>query len=105
MSALQYTLSRRATLVALASTTLPALAQVRDLNDAINKAGRQRMLSQRMVKAWLALGQKIEDADGWVLVLPDPEDPICHVWAEGASMSDARRRAQDYVGRIRRLLR
>ena len=26
-------------------------AQVIDLNDAINKAGRQRMLSQRVVKA------------------------------------------------------
>lgn len=34
-------------------------AQVRDLNDAINKAGRQRMLSQRCAKAWLALGQKV----------------------------------------------
>jgi hypothetical protein len=31
-----------------------AYAQVRDINDAINKAGRQRMLSQRMAKAWLA---------------------------------------------------
>ena len=39
------------------------------------------------------------------LVLPDPEDPICHVWAEGGSEGDARRRAQDHVGRIRRLLR
>lgn len=43
--------------------------------------------------------------DGWVLVLPDPEDPISHVWAEAPSDSDARRRAQDYVGRIRKLLR
>jgi hypothetical protein len=37
----------------------PAFAQG-DLNEAINKAGRQRMLSQRMSKAWLALGQQIE---------------------------------------------
>lgn len=37
-----------------------AQAQVSDLNDAINKAGRQRMLSQRMAKAWLALGQDVE---------------------------------------------
>ncbi|MFO1327313.1 MAG: type IV pili methyl-accepting chemotaxis transducer N-terminal domain-containing protein [Rubrivivax sp.] len=37
----------------------PATAQVRDLNDAINKAGRQRMLSQRCAKAWLALGQGV----------------------------------------------
>ena len=37
-----------------------AHAQVLDLNDAINKAGRQRMLSQRMSKAYLALVQKVE---------------------------------------------
>lgn len=39
---------------------LPAYGQVIDLNDAINKAGRQRMLSQRMGKAWLALVHGIE---------------------------------------------
>ena len=61
MSASRITVSRRATLAALASAALPAFAQVRDLNDAINKAGRQRMLSQRMVKAWLALGEHLED--------------------------------------------
>lgn len=35
-------------------------AQVADLNDAINKAGRQRMLSQRASKAYLALVQNVE---------------------------------------------
>ena len=35
-------------------------AQVVNIGDAINKAGRQRMLSQRMGKAWLALGQGIQ---------------------------------------------
>ena len=39
---------------------LAATAQVSDLNDAINKAGRQRMLSQRMAKAYLALVGGIE---------------------------------------------
>ena len=34
-------------------------AQVANLNDAINKAGRQRMLSQRMAKAYLAVGQGV----------------------------------------------
>lgn len=34
-------------------------AQVKDINDAINKAGRQRMLSQRMAKCYLALGQGV----------------------------------------------
>lgn len=37
-----------------------ASAQVTSLNEAINKAGRQRMLSQRMSKAWLALGQGVD---------------------------------------------
>ena len=35
-------------------------AQVANIGDAINKAGRQRMLSQRMGKAWLALGQNVQ---------------------------------------------
>lgn len=39
-----------------------AHAQVLNFGDAIDKAGRQRMLSQRLVKAWLALGQGIEPA-------------------------------------------
>ena len=34
-------------------------AQIASLNDAINKAGRQRMLSQRMAKAYLAVGQRV----------------------------------------------
>jgi hypothetical protein len=46
----------------LGVAALPALAQVQDLNDAINKAGRQRMLSQRMAKAWLALGMEVDSA-------------------------------------------
>jgi mannose-1-phosphate guanylyltransferase/phosphomannomutase len=50
-------------------------------------------------------GVKIVLEDGWVLVLPDPEEPASHVWAEAGNDSDARRLAHDYVGRIRRLLR
>ena len=38
----------------------PGQAQVKKLGDAINKAGRQRMLSQRMGKAWMSLGLGIE---------------------------------------------
>lgn len=35
-------------------------SQIIDLNDAINKAERQRMLSQRMGKAWLSIGQSVQ---------------------------------------------
>ena len=45
---------RHILLTPLAFTPL-AYGQVTDLSDAINKAGRQRMLSQRMAKAWFAI--------------------------------------------------
>ncbi|HEX5357846.1 MAG TPA: type IV pili methyl-accepting chemotaxis transducer N-terminal domain-containing protein [Aquabacterium sp.] len=43
-----------------ATMVRPASAQIVSLNEAINKAGRQRMLSQRMAKAWLAMGQGVD---------------------------------------------
>jgi hypothetical protein len=36
-----------------------AFAQIQSMNEAINKSGRQRMLSQRMAKAYLQIGQGI----------------------------------------------
>jgi nitrate/nitrite-specific signal transduction histidine kinase len=36
------------------------LAEILNINDAINKSGRQRMLSQRLAKAYLQLGQAID---------------------------------------------
>ncbi|MEY4765274.1 MAG: hypothetical protein RI907_1947 [Pseudomonadota bacterium] len=46
------------------ATTLPwapghAAAAIPNVHEAINRAGRQRMLSQRMAKAWLAVGQGV----------------------------------------------
>jgi mannose-1-phosphate guanylyltransferase/phosphomannomutase len=49
-------------------------------------------------------GVKVVYDDGWALTLPDPEEPVTHVWAEAGSDGDARRRAQEHIGRIRRLL-
>ena len=31
-------------------------------------------------------GIKVVADPGWVLVVPDPEDPVTHVWAEGADL-------------------
>ena len=50
-------------------------------------------------------GVKVIHDDAWVLALPDPEDPVTHVWAEGPSDAEARRLAQEYARRIRQLLR
>jgi len=50
-------------------------------------------------------GVKVPEEDGWALVLPDPEEPVTHVWAEGPSEARARSRAQQYAVRLRQLLR
>ena len=50
-------------------------------------------------------GVKIGSNDGWVLALPDPEEPITHLWAESGTESEARRIAQEYARRIRQLIR
>jgi mannose-1-phosphate guanylyltransferase / phosphomannomutase len=50
-------------------------------------------------------GVKVLHDGGWALVLPDPEEPLTHIWAEGQSDSEARSLAQEYARRIRQLLR
>jgi mannose-1-phosphate guanylyltransferase / phosphomannomutase len=50
-------------------------------------------------------GVKLLHDDGWALVLPDTEEPVTHVWAEGATDAGARRRAQEYAVQLRKILR
>jgi mannose-1-phosphate guanylyltransferase / phosphomannomutase len=50
-------------------------------------------------------GVKVLRENGWVLVLPDPADPVTHVWAEGSSDAEARSLVQEYCRRIRHLMR
>jgi mannose-1-phosphate guanylyltransferase/phosphomannomutase len=50
-------------------------------------------------------GVKVFHDDGWVLALPDPEEPLTHIWAEGADQAAARGLAEEYVRRIRQTLR
>ena len=50
-------------------------------------------------------GVKVLHDDGWVLALPDPEEPVTHIWAEGPDGASAKSLAQEYVRRIRQTLR
>jgi mannose-1-phosphate guanylyltransferase/phosphomannomutase len=50
-------------------------------------------------------GVRIGHDDGWVLALPDPEQPISNVWAEGTSDAEARHLAEEYAGHIRAMLK
>ncbi len=49
-------------------------------------------------------GVKIYHGEDWVLVLPDPEQPLVHVWAEADSESKARALAGTQVRLIRNLI-
>jgi mannose-1-phosphate guanylyltransferase/phosphomannomutase len=50
-------------------------------------------------------GVKIIRPEGWVLVLPDPELPITHVWAESDTEREARRLVAVQSGRIAEIAR
>jgi mannose-1-phosphate guanylyltransferase/phosphomannomutase len=50
-------------------------------------------------------GVKVIHDGGWALALPDPEEPITHLWAEAGTDPEARRLAQEYARRIRQLMR
>jgi len=66
-----------------------------------------RMMLEQLSDRELVLidGVKVIEEDGWALMLPDPEDPVTHVWAEAPSEARARARAQQFAVRIRQLLR
>ncbi len=51
-------------------------------------------------------GVKVLEGDGgWALVLPDPDEPVTHVWAEASSATESRQLAQRYARTIRQILR
>jgi mannose-1-phosphate guanylyltransferase/phosphomannomutase len=50
-------------------------------------------------------GVKVVYPDGWALVLPDPEAPVTHVWAEGTSDVEARRLVTMHAGHVAELTR
>ena len=50
-------------------------------------------------------GVKIHHDRGWALMLPDPEEPMTHIWAEGDTAAEARSLAQEYARRVRQMAR
>jgi mannose-1-phosphate guanylyltransferase/phosphomannomutase len=45
-------------------------------------------------------GVKVEEPDGWALVIPDPDEPLCRIWAEGNSHQEAERIADRYAALV-----
>jgi mannose-1-phosphate guanylyltransferase/phosphomannomutase len=48
-------------------------------------------------------GVKVYHPQGWALVLPDPEEPVCRIFSEGSSMEIAESLADFYVEKIGRI--
>lgn len=49
-------------------------------------------------------GVKIPSKDGWTLVLPDPEEPFTHIWAEAPTSAEANRMAEIWSSRLQTML-
>jgi mannose-1-phosphate guanylyltransferase/phosphomannomutase len=96
----------------------------RPLSAVVDSAPRVHLVHETVVTPWeqkgmvmrslmelgarnpeLVDGVKIRHTTGWVLALPDPEDPVTHLWAESDSDVEARRLAQEYSQHIRQMLR
>jgi mannose-1-phosphate guanylyltransferase / phosphomannomutase len=50
-------------------------------------------------------GVRIHHDHGWVLAVPDLEEPLTRIWAEASNDAEARKLAQEYARRIRQLQR
>jgi mannose-1-phosphate guanylyltransferase/phosphomannomutase len=49
-------------------------------------------------------GIKVVSDAGWVLVVPDPEEPTTHVWAEGDDAAGTEQLSSGFVERLRKML-
>lgn len=56
------------------------------------------------VEIGLLDGVKVYHKNGWALVLPDPEEPICRIYSEGSSMEIAESLTDLYVDKISQII-
>jgi mannose-1-phosphate guanylyltransferase/phosphomannomutase len=54
-------------------------------------------------KTELIDGVKVFQNGGWALVLPDPVDPVVHLYADAPSAMQADQLIEDYTAMIRKL--
>lgn len=66
---------------------------------------RELLESSKAHQTLLIDGLKVFEERGWVLILPDPEEPLTHLWAEAESRESAQQLCGDYSRQIRQLVR
>jgi len=49
-------------------------------------------------------GIMVVNRDSWVQILPDADEPVFHVYAEGASPEQSDELAEQFVGRVRAVI-
>lgn len=49
-------------------------------------------------------GVKVYHRDGWALVLPDPDEPVCRVFSEGSTMEIAESLTDMYINKINQIV-
>lgn len=108
MMALAKILEYRATTGQLLSSLIEALPRVFVAHEVVTCPWEQKGVVMREVveqaagdRVELVDGVKVYHRDDWVLVLPDPDQPFVHVWAE----SDSDTKAQALAGKQVRLIR
>ncbi len=94
------------------SSVVAALPQVFSAHEAVVTPWEKKGVVMRSLMEMnddkptrLVDGVKVLHRDGWCLMVPDPEEALTNVWAEGASEAAARERAQDYARAVRKVLR
>ncbi len=112
VAALAHTFALLAATGTTLSSVVAELPQVFTAHEAVVTPWEKKGVVMRSVlelnndnPTTLVDGVKVLHADGWCLVVPDPEEALTNVWAEGPTQTGARERAQEYARLVRHLLR
>ena len=103
---LDYMARNRATLSALAGEIPSFFMDRREVPVPWESKGRViRSLIQDPPAGRLELldGVKVYHRDGWALVLPDPDEPVCRVFSEGSTMEIAESLTDFYIDKISKI--
>ncbi|GAB6180267.1 mannose-1-phosphate guanyltransferase [Desulfotomaculum defluvii] len=63
----------------------------------------RRLIEEQTNEMELLDGVKVYHHNGWALVLPDPEEPLCRIFSEGESMEIAEELTHFYTHKIRQI--
>jgi mannose-1-phosphate guanylyltransferase/phosphomannomutase len=112
VAALAHTFALLAATGTTLSSVVAGLAQVFTAHEAVvtpwdkkGKVMRSVLELNNDKPTTLVDGVKVLYPDGWCLVVPDPEEALTNVWAEGPTETGARERAQEYARLVRQVLR